>query len=277
MIDPDGIVLTTQNLSNQISIGEVPEYDYESYDLDDEKSFKKYISDIEKEVRGSFEYQKMCRYMRQYMGMDQCAYLQNVSNKETTKVKVEIHHYPFTLYDICLVVFKKRQYYHENLDVQMVAKEVAILHYRLMVGLISLSVTVHKLAHNGKIFIPVDRVVGRYDLFLEFYKPFCTPEILDVINRIEKYTEEESSLLDTTILNTNHVSVNVKDQQYQLPNTDQMNIMMKDRVQTIKDNGYQLPTVRDQPRVPGPVKEERKAYRCPIYFDESLRNKTDWD
>ena len=272
MIDPDGIILTTENLSDHMNINEVPEYDFLCYDLEDEKGFKKYISDIEREVRSSYEYQKFCNYARNYMGMDQCAYLVNATNRENTKVRIEIHHYPFTLYDICNVVYKKREYYHESLEVEMVAKEVMSLHYKLMVGLISLSVTVHKLNHNGKLFIPVDRVLGRYELFIEFYKPFMTPEMLDIVNRIEKYTMEESQLLDTTILNTNHVTLNIKDQQYQLPDMSNVNQVMQQQIQTIKENGYQLPNVRDTPRI-GLVQEERKAFRCPIYFDESLKEK----
>ena len=94
------------------------------------------------------------------MDMNQCSFLQ-VSNNDAYKIKIEIHHYPFTLYDIVCIVYKKRVANYESLDVEMIAKEVTMLHYKLLVGLIPLSVTVHQLVHEGKLFIPVQNVLGR--------------------------------------------------------------------------------------------------------------------
>lgn len=276
MIDPDGIVLTTQNLPSFIKLEEVPEYDYITYDLEDEKSFKKYISDIESAVRQSYEYRlKLTPYLRKYYRMSQCAYFQNANNSESNKIRIEIHHYPLTLYDICLIVYKKRKYYGESLGAYMVAKEVAKLHFQAMVGLIPLSITVHKLTHNGKLFIGTDRVFGRFDLFMEFYDPFITPEQKDTVARMEKYTAEESGLLNRTILNENHVILQIQDPTYQLPDTSSLNNQIKQRIAAIKDNGYQLPNVRDEAHQPPAFAriEERKAYRSPIFFDENLKEK----
>lgn len=271
MFDPDGVILTKENLSNHINIQEVPEYDFDVYDLEDDKSFKNYINHIKNMVRRSREYRKLINYLRLYAGMDQCAYLQNATNKENFKIKIEVHHYPFTIEDIIRVVYKKRKYYHESLDVPMIAKEVMILHYLLMVGLISLSATIHKLVHNGKLFIPVDKVFGRYELFVQNYKPFCTPEMIEVLGRIEQYTEEQSRLLDTTILNENHVTLNIKDQNYQLPDLNNVNRAMQFQIKSIKDNGYQIPTVRDNPKIE--KKENPKIPTSGIHFLERIEIK----
>lgn len=274
MIDPDGIILTTENLTNEIQLGKnIPECDYITYDLDNDKEFKKYISAIENEVRGSFEYKHMVKYLKDYMGMDTCSFISTATARDGSKVKIEIHHYPFTLYDIVMIVFKKRHYYHENLDVQMVAKEVMQLHYQTMVGLISLSQTVHELVHSGKIFIPVDHVYGRYELFVDYYKPFCEPEQLEVLSRIEKYTQEETRLLDTTILNDNLVTFQTTARDFQLPDMSQMNDGIWNRINEIKDNGYALPNIRDKQLSIEEKKRIQKQVIKPFHFDESLIEK----
>lgn len=266
MIDPDSIIITEDNLKNEIKLGTIPEFDFETYpDLDtDEKMYKTYLSDIEKEVRGSFEYRQLINYLRNYMGMDQCAFISTVSNKESHTIKVEIHHYPFTLYDICDIVYNKRLFYNESLDVEMVAKEVMMLHYKLMVGLISLSETVHKLVHNGKIFIPSNTILGRYKLFMDYYDPFIKPEHKDIVARIEKYTiEETSELLNTTILDANNLSLNIKSAEFQIPCMDTVGTKMLEQIQTIKDNNYRLPTIHDKILIED--KHERKPIQPAIY------------
>ena len=44
----------------------------------------------------------------------------------TYDIKIEIHHYPFSLRDIVEIVLRKRMYYKESIEVQMTAKEVSI-------------------------------------------------------------------------------------------------------------------------------------------------------
>ena len=168
MIDPDNIILVEDNKNTELKINNVPEFDLLVWDLEDDKELKKYYTTIEREVRKSFEYREMINFLRDNYGMDECSFLK-VSNKDNFNIKIEVHHYPFTLYDIVVIVYKKRIFYQESLDVEMVSKEVTMLHYKLLVGLISLSKTVHQLVNDGKLFIPIDHVLGRYDLFIDFY------------------------------------------------------------------------------------------------------------
>ena len=49
-------------------IGQLPDYDQEDYDLSNPKDFSRYIKDIKAEVRGSFEYRAMVRYLKEYCG-----------------------------------------------------------------------------------------------------------------------------------------------------------------------------------------------------------------
>lgn len=148
---------------------DIPEYDIEDYDLFNEKDFKRYIDDIERLVRSSMEYKEYVKYLRKYMDMNSSAFTKNINNIETTKIKIEIHHTPFTLFDIVMTVFNKRSRLHQSLDAEMVAKEVAYLHYLLVIGLIPLSKTEHKLVHNQALFVPIDKVLGNYEKFIDLY------------------------------------------------------------------------------------------------------------
>lgn len=274
MIDPDSIIVTDTDNKKEIKLGNIPECDIEIYpDLDeDDKMYNTFISDIEKECRSSYEYKAYINYLRNYMDMNNCAFIATVSNKETKNIKIELHHYPFTLFDICEIVFKKRSYYGESLELEMVAKEVMMLHYQLMVGLIPLSTTVHKLVHNSKLFIPINTVLGRYDLFMTYYDPFIKPEHKDIIRRIEKYTyEEKSELLNTTILDANNLQLVVISPEYQIPDMMKVNDAMTHQIQTIKDNSYRLPTVHDQILIES--KEDRRPVQSAIYTlsEEELR------
>jgi hypothetical protein len=264
MIDPDDILVTENKLSNTIDLINIPEFDFLVYDTNDEKEYEKFIKDVESQVRRSFEYKQFIKYLRENMGMNKCAFLQNVSNEETFDIKIEIHHYPFSLRDIADIVFRKRAYYKESIDVQMVAKEVMECHYKLIIGLISLSETVHELAHSHRLFIPVDKIVGRYKLFVDLYKPFIEPEMLEVLERIEKYTIEHSEIGDTSIIDQNNVQYIIKDKRYLLPDFNTVNDNMINRLETIKNNNYLLP-----------VAEDRKIIK-PISFDYDGKD-YEWD
>jgi len=244
MIDPDNIIIVDKNQTNTLKLNNIPEYDFLVWDLEDDKDLKKFYTTIEKEVRGSFEYREMIQYLRNNYNMNECSFIK-VSNKDNFNIKIEIHHYPFTLYDIVLIVYRKRIYYQESLDVQMVAKEVTMLHYKLLVGLIPLSKTVHQLVHDGKLFIPVYNVLGRYRVFVDIYKPFCEPEQLETLERIERYSQDESHLHNTSILDQNMIDISTTNTRYQIPDFVRIESTMYERIDTIKKNNYKLPTLED--------------------------------
>lgn len=264
MIDPDGIIVQTSNLPDLIKINNVPEFESQCYNLEDDKDYDRFIKDVESQVRRSFEYRSFIRYLRENMDMNKCSFLKGVSNEETFDIKIEIHHYPFSLRDICDIVFRKRSFYNESLNLQMVAKEVMKLHYELIVGLIPLSETVHEVTHSGRLFIPVDKVLGRYHIFVEYYKPFCEPEQLETLNRIEKYTiEQTNDILNTTIIDENKVNYKVADNNFCLPEFNQVTDAMIRQIEAIKSNNYMLPnfaTENNNQNV------ERKEIICPIEF-----------
>lgn len=218
-----------------IQMHDIPEYNLYDFDLNDEKSFKKYMQTVERVVRTSFEYRAYTNYLREYMDMNQCAFYQNVNNTDTVKVRIEIHHEPLSLYDICLIVYNKRVSFNEPLDEEYVAKEVMYLHYNLMVGLIPLAETVHQLVHAQYLFVPTTAVLGKYREFVERYKPYMLPEQLEVLEHIEEATQVYDSDDAKTVLAKNYIYVDMSGA-YQLPKSEDIINMLKDRIKDIMDS-----------------------------------------
>ena len=264
MIDPDDIILADKNENTEINIDSVPDIDIMIWDLEDEKEINKFHKVVENEVRHSYEYREFIQYLKDNFGMDQCSFIKTDPGLD---VKIEIHHYPLTLYDIVVIVHRKRVYYQESLDVQMVAKEVALLHYKLLIGLIPLSKTVHQLVHEGKLFIPIYNVLGRWRQFINIYKQFCDEEQLETIQRIEEYSSDYSDIQNTSILDVNRITVASKDPLYQRPDMITISSNMTNRIAEIKDNNYRLPTLEDKKN--GIIRdsiEDRKSIIKPIHF-----------
>lgn len=183
----------------------IPPYDTEDYDLFNEKDFKKYIDDIERMVRSSREYREAVQYMRKFINMNTSLFFQNINNIETAKIKIELHHHPFTLYDIVITVFNKRSRLQESLDIELVAKEVAYLHYFLIIGLVPLSRTEHKLVHNQALFIPLELdgkpiVLGDYNKFVEMYERDIPEDTMIRFNTYKELTKNYNQAINTEIL-----------------------------------------------------------------------------
>lgn len=236
MRDPDSIVkgYELEAPPAVIEMRDIPEYSLYDFDLNDEKSFKKYMQAIEKCVRTSYEYKSMVQYLRQYMDMNQCAFYANVNNIDSSKIHIEIHHEPLSLYDICIIVYNKRVAFNEPLDEEYVAKEVMYLHYNLMVGLIPLAETVHQLVHAQYLFVPTTAVLGYYKEFIQRYQPYMLPEQLEVLEHIEKATEVYNSDDAKTLLSTNYIYMDMSGA-YNMPKMEDIVGMVKDRIKEIFD------------------------------------------
>lgn len=189
MINESSLIGVQPNEVDVIKIPkDIPTMDIEDYDLFDDKDREKYIKDLERTVRSSYEYRNMIQYLREYMNMNSCAFMSNVTNDVNRRIKIEIHHSPFTLRDVCVTIINKRMKNNEPLTIESVAYEVMYVHYCLMVGLIPLSETVHQLVHTQYIFIPVDKVYGYYKNFVKSYYDYIDPELLDKLDELEKLT-----------------------------------------------------------------------------------------
>lgn len=222
-----------------IKIDNIPEFDYEEYCYDDQDDYKKFIDDIEKEIRRSFEYEEYVQYLRDNFDMNKCSFFEGISNKETTKIKIHLHHSPLTLYEFVVIVLDKRKFYHESLDIEDVAKEVVYIHYCLMVGLIPLCETAHQLVHNEFLFVPTDRVLGNYKSFMEMYDPWIPVQIKQKIARLEEYTRTYNEAENMGILQPSFVYIDLSGT-YKLPKYEDIYELMSKRMNIIKQNNYSM-------------------------------------
>ena len=223
------------NIPNIIKLEDIPPYEIQDYDIFDEKDFRKYINDIKKTVRNSLEYRQYVQYLRQYMNMNECSFFENVNNMDTSKIKIEIHHSPYTLEDIVVTVFNKRVFYGEDLDVEDVAKEVMYIHYFLMIGLIPLSETVHELVHNQYLFIPTNKVVGKYKEFENMYGNWIPEETKEKIKACEDRTLLYNVEIDKALLEQKQIPIELHDSTgLQLPTMEILENMMNKRIEEIR-------------------------------------------
>ena len=167
------------------------------------KERRKYIETCEKMIRSSSEYKEYIKHIKTHFDMSRCTVFQNISNGNGKKYSIEIHHEPFTLFQITDTVLQKRQDLGEEINHFMIADEVMDLHYRGVIGLIPLTKTVHELVTNDKVFIPLQYVYQRYDLFYDQYEPFMRDYVKDLTTlKVEMSTKcdmIQSDVLDIDI------------------------------------------------------------------------------
>ena len=230
---------TNEGKMDVLIINEIPNFEKEDYALYDNKDEENYIKDIEKIVRNSFEYQELIQYLRKYMDMNKCSYFEGISNTETNKIKIHIHHSPITLYEIVVTIYEKRKFYGENLDAEAVAKEVTYCHYCLLIGLIPLCETVHELVHNEFLFIPNDAVLGQYHQFIQMYYPWVPKQSKDKFDRLEEYTRLYNEDENLKILQPHYIYLGFEGT-YKLPKMEDILVKLQNRMDAIKANNFSI-------------------------------------
>ena len=155
--------------------------------LSKDKDRHKFIKRIERIVRSSMEYRDYINFLKEHIGLDSCVFFQKVSNSSQNKrkrISIEIHHEPFTLYDIVDVVLRKYQEEGLKINDLDIADEVMNLHYENKVGLVPLSKTAHEMIHNStKLIVPLNMCYGAYSEFLEEYEPYIDDSLYEKLER----------------------------------------------------------------------------------------------
>ena len=157
--------------------------------ITNDKQRVKLIESIKSLCRVSLEYKDLIAYLRKYVNMDECTFLNNFK-AGTKKGMIEIHHSPFTLHDIVDIVMKKQEDEMGYIDDFLVAEEVMRLHYSGLVGLIPLSVTCHQLVHDRKLTVPLWCVYGRFVEFTKTYYDWIPDPVLIALNEDIKLSQK---------------------------------------------------------------------------------------
>lgn len=172
------------------SVSDIEKLDY-SLDLSDRD---RVIKRIEKIVRSSIEYRELISFLREEMDFDHCLFLTNV---DYTAAKLNFHHDPLRMYEVCDVVLKKHETLKENVSIFEVAEEIMLIHYKGMIPLIPITVTVHELVHSDSLFIPIQLInqggFGDYRLFYNEYKQYMSKEY---INALREYINTSNDIIE---------------------------------------------------------------------------------
>lgn len=171
-----------------ISLDEMPKRP--EYTLKSTGDWTRLIKKLETMIRTSLEYRQYMKFLKENMDFNRCAVLQGIQSTPEKHYTIEIHHTPFTLFDIVQIVITKHLDEKGGLNLFEIAQEVMQLHYDGKVGLIPLTATMHELVHNGKIFIPLNLVYQDYVAFVNEYEPWMLEttksKILDIATATEK-------------------------------------------------------------------------------------------
>ena len=151
------------------------------------KDKDKFIKRVERIVRGSMEYRDYIKFLKEHVHLDSCIFFQKVTNSGQNKQKrisIEIHHEPFTLYEIVNVGLTKDQDQGLPINDLNIADEVMELHYANKVGLVPLSKTAHQMVHDSmKLVVPLNMCYGTYSDFLEEYEPYIDDALYEKLER----------------------------------------------------------------------------------------------
>ena len=222
---------------------DIPIMDIEDYDLLDDKDRERYIIDLERHIRSSYEYRAMINYLREYMNMNSCAFMPNITNEVNRKIRIELHHSPFTLRDICVIIVNKRMKNGEMLTIESVAYEVMFVHYSLMVGLIPLAETTHQVVHSQYIFIPTDKVYGYYKNFVKTYYDYIDPEILDRLDELEKLTIAGTyNDVYKKVLEKKYITIDMEGND-QIEKLHELQEMLKQKINDLRNDNTQISNI----------------------------------
>ena len=173
------------------------EFEYqESYETDTEK--EAIVKHAEALCRASMEYSDYIAYLRQNVGMDACAFFNNISKANNKKIRIEVHHAPLTLYDIIKLVLDRTIRTGGEVNCMLLAEEATKIHYMNQVGLIPLSKTLHEVVHNSdKLVIPMYMVYGNFRAFLEnFSEELEMAENKHIKAKIQRMIDQTRELND---------------------------------------------------------------------------------
>jgi len=177
----DALVNTVDNLN----VAKVPDgyvmngySDYESLEYleHDQKAKVKFIKYVEGMARKSLELRLYLDFLRENVDMQSCKILHGVDSESA---RIELHHYPFTLFDIARIIVDKTIMNKSDISSFKIIEEIVEVHYKGLVGLVPLSETVHELVHAGKLTVSLASVTGNWQEFVKQYAEYLQQEDID--------------------------------------------------------------------------------------------------
>ena len=171
----------------------------------------KFITYTKRLIRTDDRYDEYLYWLREIYGLTFCQIHPHIDiNNLNTKVKkgalVEMHHHPFTLEDICMIIGKYMLENNLELSTFTLANKVLLEHRLYNISTVMLCKNCHKLADAGKLFIPIDMTFGNIKNFIKKYGIYMNIQqkklYNDYIKKNRTYKgviDDDYLLLDTTV------------------------------------------------------------------------------
>lgn len=204
-VKPENMKTRTQR-TEKITIDEMPKRPV--YIFRDEREQTKFCLSLRSWIRSSMEYKDYIQFLKNTMDWRRCAILKNAINANGRRYTIEIHHEPFTLFDIIDTVVRKMIAEDIPIEPLRVAEKVMELHYDGKVGLINLTKTQHELVGNGQIFIPLQFIYHDYYAFYEEYKDVMSDAIKEKI-KIKTEMSLRCDQIQSNVLTPEFVAMDV--------------------------------------------------------------------
>lgn len=164
-----------ENRTIKMEIEELPERPI--YVFKNTKDRVKFIKTCEAIIRKSEEYKEYIKFLKTHLDMNRCTVLKNLKSGNGKRYSIEIHHEPFTLFDVCDIVLTKFEDLSQPINPYLISDEIMMLHYDEKIGLVPLSKTMHELVGNDKIFLPLQYIYQNYSEFYDEYEEFISDNI----------------------------------------------------------------------------------------------------
>lgn len=193
-------IKSTKNTQNIVVEDEEQIFSCEEFyftDIFDEKRYKSFIKNVEKLIRQSTYYNDYIGLLTNEVGLSNCAVLGNISKD---MAKVEMHHFPFTLYDIVQIHICKNLTLKQKMTSFSIANDVMKDHYDNIVSLIPLCKTAHQLVHKGGISISINQTFGDIEAFLNKYKEYISDDLAIKYNKLIELCEDSDKLYASNFL-----------------------------------------------------------------------------
>ena len=154
------------------------------YSISNEFELLDSIDAIERCIRSSIEYRGWTFWQKIHNKQSTCIAL-NIDAFDYDNITLEMHHYPFSLFDVCWTIGLKmlselsEDAIYTTFDI---ASKVITEHFKDIIGLVPMTKTYHQMYHEGLYTIDSSKIHGDYKLFIEKYKNFIPEIVLDRYN-----------------------------------------------------------------------------------------------
>lgn len=154
--------------------------------LADVDTFRNFLKNAESRFRASKEYKAYKAYLIEYLGIDRCQVMGNITTEDAD---IELHHNVLGLFDICLLI---TSHVINTVGIITTFDLVQLLieeHKQNRVGVTFLCETAHQMYTNDpNAYIPPEMTFGRWWELLSIYRYGITYDIAaKVINYIKKF------------------------------------------------------------------------------------------